>query len=125
MKISITTVFGTLGAIALAVSQVAGLPATVHLVCVCLSAACVAGLGYHAADQTPRPPLPPIVLFAMMLIGFAVLLAGCKVGGLAVQVSSPAFGSVGVSLDGGVIGHGKTPTNAVPPTALQSAPLTK
>ena len=125
MKLSMTTIFGILGAIALAVSQVAGLPATVHMVCVVVSAACVAGLGYHAADQTPRPPVPPFMAFAAMLIGFAVLLAGCKVGGLGVQVASPAFGSVGVSLDGGVIGHGKTPTNVVAPTALQSAPLTK
>jgi hypothetical protein len=53
-------------------------------------------------------------MFAAMLIVFAVMLAGCKVGGLGVSVSSPAFGSVGLSLDGGVIGHGKLQTNAAP-----------
>jgi hypothetical protein len=118
MKLSYTTFFGMLGAMTFAVSQVVGLPALVHLVCVCVSAACVAGLGYHAVDQTPRPPVPPLVLFAAMLIAFAVMLAGCKVGGLGVSVSSPAFGSVGLSLDGGVIGKGHTPTNAPTPIAL-------
>ena len=115
MKLSLTTVFGTLGAMALAVSQVSGLSATFHLFCVCVAAAAVAGLGYHAADQSPRPPLPPIACFVVLLAILLVMMTGCKVGGLGVEVKSPAFGSVGVSLDGGVIGKGRMPTNALPP----------
>ena len=111
MKLSYTSVFGCLGAIALAVSQVPGLPSTLHTVCVCISAASVAALGYHAADATPRPPTPPIVLFALLLGALLVACAGCKVGGLGVSVSSPPFGSVGITLDGGVIGHGRLATN--------------
>ena len=112
MKISLTSLFGCLGAIALAVSQVPGIPGTLHLVCVCVSAAAVAALGYHASDATPRPPMPPIMLFALLLCSLLVACAGCKVGGLGVAVSSPPFGSVGITLDGGVIGHGKPATNA-------------
>lgn len=113
MKLSPTSLFGILGAVALAVSQVSGLPGTLHMVCVCVSAACVAGLGYHASDATPRPPAPPLLMFALLLGIAVVVFTGCKVGGLGVAVNSPAFGSVGITLDGGVIGHGRMPTNAI------------
>jgi len=115
MKFSLTTVFGVLGAIALSVSQVNGINPTVHLFCVCVSAACVAGLGYHAADQFPRPPLPPVVLFIVLLAALTCLLCGCRLGGFALEVKSPAFGSVGVAIDGGMIGKGKMPTNSLAP----------
>ena len=115
MRLSLTTIFGLLGAISLAVSQVTGLSVTAHLICVCISAACVAGLGYHAADQTPRPPLPPLTCFLLLLVCLIVCCCGCKVGGFGVELKSPAFGSVGVSLDGGVIGKGQVPTNAPSP----------
>ena len=114
MKLSLTTLFGCLGAAALAVAQVDGITPTLHMVCVCVGAACVAGLGYHASDAKPRPPLPPMVLFVAMLLMFVFTCMGCKVGGLALEVKSPAFGSVGVALDGGMIGKGKMPTNAAP-----------
>ena len=100
---------------ALGLAQVSGISSSFHLVCVCISAACVAGLGYHAADQTPRPPGPPIVLFAVLLGALTLALCGCKVGGLGFDLKCPAFGSVGVSLDGGVIGKGHVRTNAPTP----------
>jgi hypothetical protein len=118
MKMSLTTLFGLFGAIAGAVSQVPGIPTDVRLIMVCITAACVAGLGYHASDQQPRPPLSPLTCSCALIVAIMMVCAGCKVGGLGIQVASPAFGSVGVSLDGGVIGHGHVPTNAPIPVTV-------
>ena len=56
----------------------------------------------------------PALILAVVLGGLTLIAAGCKVGGLAVRVSNPTFGSVGIGLDGGVIGHGKLATNEPP-----------
>jgi hypothetical protein len=118
MKIAPTTLCGLVGAVALAVSKVAGLPPWALTACEVASVGCFAALGYHAQDRSNKPPAPPIGTLSIFLVAGLLAFAGCKVGGLGVQVSSPAFGSVGVSLDGGLIGHGRLPTNAPTPLAL-------
>jgi energy-converting hydrogenase Eha subunit B len=120
MKYSPTTVFGMLGAIALAVANVPGLAPWALTACHVVSVACVAGIGYHAQDRSAKPPSAPGASAAILLAASLVALTGCKVGGLGIEVKSPTFGSVGISLDGGIIGHGKVPTNA--PTPLPSLP---
>jgi hypothetical protein len=54
----------------------------------------------------------------VMLVGCVVLLTGCKLGGLGFTLSAPPFGSVGLSLSGGVIGQGDASTNAPTPLPL-------
>jgi hypothetical protein len=119
MKYSITTIAGLSGAIALSVSQVPNLPTWLHTACIVTVAASVALVGYHAQDRSGKPPATPAATLAIIGAALALSLTGCKVGGLGVQVSSPAFGSVGVTLDGGLIGHGKLSTNA---TGAATAP---
>ena len=119
MKISLTTLAGMIGAVALAVDQITALSPDAHLACKVAASAALALVGYHAQDRSNKRPGPPAATLAILAAALCIYLAGCKVGGLGVQVTSPAFGSVGISLDGGVIGHGKAPTNA--PTPL-SAP---
>ena len=115
MKFSLTTFFGVIGAVALAVAQVSGLSPTLHTVLVCISSACVAGLGYHATDKVPRPPLPPLAMFVALGAATLLFCAGCRVGGLAFKVTSTQFGTVGIALDGGVIGKASMPTNSSVP----------
>jgi hypothetical protein len=76
-----------------------------HLHCLILSAVCVALLGYFAADKHPRPPLPSALIVAIVLGGLVVLCSGCRLGGFALQVKSPTFGSIGVAFDSGAIGN--------------------
>jgi hypothetical protein len=120
MKLSITTIAGMAGAVSLAVSKVSGLPPWVVTTCEVVTVASVALLGYHAQDRSDKPPAPPLGTLAILLAAGMAAFAGCKVGGLGVEVKSPTFGSVGLTLDGGVIGHGKLPTNA--PAATQPIP---
>lgn len=105
MKLSLTSLFGIIGAVSLAVSQVADIPAWFHTLCVCVSAASVAGLGYHATDKNPRPPGPPIVMFAVLLIVviMALCLQGC--GTFQGSVTVPGEGTVGAawSTNGGYL----------------------
>jgi hypothetical protein len=111
MKLSVTTCSGLAGAMSLAIDQISSIPAWAHTDCKVIAAAAVALIGYHAQDRSGKPPAP--LSGTVAIIGAILLLtfSGCKVGGLGVQVSSPAFGSVGVTLDGGVIGHGRLSTN--------------
>ena len=106
--------FGLLSALALALITCAGLPTWAYVLLKCV--AVVAGVlaGYHY----PAPPTGTAVNTAavgLMLLGALALSTGCKVGALGINVSSPTFGSVGVTLDGGVIGHGRVITNAPRP----------
>jgi hypothetical protein len=105
MKVSLTSVFGIVGALALAVSQVDGLPSAVHLHCLIVSAVCVALLGFYAADRTPRPPLPAAMVLAVVLVVLCGVCSGCRVGGFALKVASPTFGSVGITVGNGAIGN--------------------
>ena len=113
-----TTCFGMVSAMCLAASQVPQIPDALHLVLVCISAACVAGLGYHASDIDPRPPFPPALATILLLVVLSVILCACKVGGFGLAIKSPTFGSVELNLDGGVIGHGKLVTNEPTPRAV-------
>ena len=112
MNFSRTTLAGIMGAIALAVANGSPVGSDLHNFALVLSALAVAILGWHAQDKNPPPPKAPLVMLAIGL-GVALLFSsGCKVGGFGMQVASPAFGTLGVQLDGGVIGHGHLPTNA-------------
>lgn len=113
-----TTVCGIVGAATLAVANVPGIPPNIHMVGMAVSAACVAALGWHAQDRSGKPPVDPGTTVAIILAVGLVFSAGCKVGGLGLSVKAPPFGSVGLSLDGGVIGHGRLTTNApaLPPS---------
>lgn len=70
-----------------------------------MTAACVALLGYHSADKFPRPPIPPVIALAFLLVGIALLSSGCRLGGFALNVKSATFGSVGLAFDSGSIGN--------------------
>lgn len=85
-----------------------------RLVLTCVSAGCVAGLGYHATDKSPRPPLPPLAIFIALGAGLLLVCGGCTLGGFAVGVKSNTFGSVVLAADGGAIGKEPMPTNSVP-----------
>lgn len=104
MKTSFTSFFGLSGAIALAVSQIPGLSAQGRMWALIASAVSVALLGYYAADQRPRPPMPCALFIALVLGTLAVATCGCRVGGLAVKVVSPAFGSLSLGIGNGAIG---------------------
>jgi len=104
-------IFGLVSALALALIACAGLPTWAYVLLKCV--AVVAGVlaGYHY----PAPPTGTAVNTAavgLLLLGVLALTPGCKVGALGLSVSSPTFGSVGLTLDGGVIGHGRVSTNA-------------
>jgi hypothetical protein len=110
--------FGLVSAVALALITCAGLPTWVYVMLKCV--AVVAGVlaGYHY----PAPPTGQAVntaTVALLLLGALALTPGCKVGALGLSVNNPTFGSVGLTLDGGVIGRGRAST--VPPVT-NSAP---
>lgn len=105
MKTSLTSIFGICGAIAYAAAQVPGLPTDVVLGLKVVVAVCVALLGYHSADKFPRPPLPPMIVLAFLLVGIALLSSGCRVGGFAFKAASPTYGSVGIAIGNGAIGN--------------------
>lgn len=109
MKINFTTVCGAVAAASMAVLAIDDLPPSVVLWLRVVGAIAVALLGYHAQNEGPPGGKPMMLLLCCLLAAFCLLIAGCRVGGLAFDVKSPTFGSVGVTLDGGMIGHGKLP----------------
>ena len=105
MKTSFTTMFGVLGAVSLALTQLTELTSAEHKAAVIGSAICVALLGYCSNDKTPCPPIPPALLIAGALGGLVLACSGCRLGGFALHVKSQQFGSVGLAFDSGTIGN--------------------
>ena len=116
MKVSITTISGLAGAVALAIRDVDNLPAWAHTLCEVVSVGSLAVLGYHAQDRSLKCPAGLSRTLMVFAVASSLALSGCKVGGLGITLASPPFGSLGVALDGGLIGHGKLPLN-LPPVA--------
>jgi hypothetical protein len=120
MSFSRTSFFGYCAAVLIAADSVPELPPAVRPWVRVAAAVCVALVGYHASDNTgpkggtrPGPLLP-------LLIGSMVLGAGCQVAEMGVQVQSPTFGSLGVTIGGGTLGR----PHAVPAGRLTTAPPT-
>ena len=113
--------FGLVAACALAALTVQGIPVPICTVLKVVAVVCGVLAGYHY----PSPPggVGKVTIGpALGLLVLALLAAGCKVGTFSLDVKSPTFGSVGLSLDGGRIGRGMCRTNApTPQSATNSA----
>ena len=105
MKNPRTTIFGALAAAGAAVAALPSMPQSVHVAAVAVSTCAVALLGFFAADAIPAKKITPT--HALAIIGAATLVigTGCTVGKLALDVASPAFGSVDLSIGGGTVGN--------------------
>ena len=106
---SYTSLAGLVGAMAMAASEVPGIPPRWHLVCDLVVACSLAAMGYHARDRRGRKPVGKGTIAASLVLVGALTLTGCRVGGLGLAVHSPTFGSVQLDLDGGMIGKGQLP----------------
>jgi len=74
-RLSITSILGLVGAMALAVSQLATASPWVKEASQIVFCMCIAGLGYYCADRKPRPPLPPGAGLLFLLLVLSRLLA--------------------------------------------------
>lgn len=91
-------------------------PRILHVV----SAVALALLGYHAVDCTTCPGNKLRRAAAGLALVACMLLVGCVVSSLRLGVSSPAFGSVQLSIGGGAVGNRpQTP----PPETNNAAPV--
>ena len=106
---SYTSLAGLVGAMAMAASEVPGIPPQWHLVCDLTVAVSLAAMGYHARDRQGRKPVGKGTIVASIALVAALTFTGCRVGGLGLAVHSPTFGSVALDLDGGMIGSGQLP----------------
>jgi hypothetical protein len=98
-------------------TTLAGVVAGLSMLC----AVALALLGYHAVDCTTCPGNKLRRVAAGLALMVCMLLVGCAVSSLSLGVSSPAFGSVKLSIGGGAIGN-KAPT--LPPEPTNAAPVT-
>lgn len=113
-----TTLCGILAALSTSIASIPGLPDNVKLGASLVLAASLGALGYHATDCSTCPGLTVRKAAGLAAMLFALCLAGCSLASLGVNVSSPTFGSVGVTLGGGSIGRSQT--NAPAPASTNA-----
>jgi len=106
---SYTSLAGLVGAMAIAASEVPGIPPRWHLTCDLVVAISLAAMGYHARDRRGRKPVSKYTIVSFLLVACILTATGCRVGGLGLAAHSPTFGSVQLDLDGGMIGKGQLP----------------
>lgn len=117
-------IFGLISTCALSVENVPGLPpfAVTAIRCIAVLGAALAGYHYPSPPGAAGKPVAIPVALALTLVAACT---GCRFVGFGVSVSSPAFGALSLSVDGGAIGShpprvnaadASLATSAVPPT---------
>jgi hypothetical protein len=106
--------FGLLAAVAMSIDNVPGLPSWLYPILRATAAASAVLAGYHYPSPPAGPTRIPIEVVTGLLV-LCFLSAGCELSRFTLSVKNPTFGSLAVSMGGGVIGHPSSRTNA--PTA--------
>ena len=97
-------VFGLIACCALAVDNVPGLPVPVYPILRAIAAVCAVLAGYHYPTPPASSGKVPVEV-ATLAVGLCVLATGCRVADMGIGVNAPPFGSLSVSIGGGVIGQ--------------------
>ena len=119
-----TSVAGAVAACALTGFADLGLPAPWPKLLLLLCAASLAALGYHATDCARCPGNGARLAALGLCLTLIAAVAGCTLSKLGLQVGSPAFGTLKLTVGGGSIGKGGTntpPEETDAPTGTQGA----
>jgi hypothetical protein len=115
-------IFGLVSACALATSNVPDMSAPFYPILRAIAAIFAVLAGYHYPGPPASTGKVPIEV-AALAIGLCMLAAGCRVADMGIGLNVPPFGSLSVSVGGGVIGHASklessSRTNLAPLAAL-------
>lgn len=120
MKSWKTTLAGVTAGLAVLAGTDSALPSPWPQVLHVLSAVALALLGYHSTDCARCPGNALRRVATMAAIVLLMVATGCAVSSLGFQASSPAFGTLQLSIGGGSIGKGQT---NLPPEQTNAAPV--